>query len=187
MVSSSLSAQDFQKEKGIYYSDQIGLNFSSLSDEESKLYTGWHFGGLINYDISQRLTARTGLLYSSYGSRYENTIDGVKYIANYKMNTLRIPLEMSYYIENRFGITLGVAGVFNIDDKLKIKEPSKAKIKQTDTRGFLFTQNLKFSWRKKDKSEYFVNIEMSSNDVYKNVGSKLGAVSLGCIHKLNLK
>lgn len=176
-------AQEFNKQEKIYFSSETALNncIPTFDDSNTSNYLGWRYGALANYDLAKNVTVRAGLGYSSFGfgeQFYDDSRELVK--MNYKMNTIRVPLEISYYLENRFGITLGVAGLINVDDKFKIKKPVKMKVEAKDTNTFLLATDVKLSWRLKNKNEFFLNIGGINTPVSKKIkDSNIAYVSFG--------
>lgn len=187
LLSAQANAQD--REDNVYFLSGWGLglsgSFSKLeTSSQKKPYVNWHLNILANYDLSKNVTVRSGLAYSSYGFSEQYTSNNQLYKVNYKMNSIKVPLEISYYLENRFGITLGVAGLINVDDKFKFKKPFNGKVEVKDSNSLLFSNNFKLSWRSKNKNEIYLNYEEIRTPVFKNNNDlKMYSISLGAISR----
>ena len=124
---------------------KAGLNVSSLSksegleDQGSKV--GFNAGGFVNIPVGHSFSVQPELLYSQYGSKYDQTILGKKYSYSKNLDYIAVPVMLQYnalpnlYFEAgpEFGFLVGA------NNKLK-SESNNSSIADADvkkyTKGF---------------------------------------------------
>lgn len=183
-VSSLVSAQEFT------VSSVWGLNYSNAIDTEETYssFLGWHLGANVNYDVNENFVLRSGLIFSKQGFKDNFTQEGIEYKGKYKSNTIKIPLQASYYIDNRFGVSLGVNGFLVVDEKFHTKKPINLKVKSDFENTFYLGGEVNISYRlqNENKTEIYAGYNHGLTDVFKNDSNhtKINFFTLGLRGKL---
>ena len=100
-----------------------GLNISSLSGEDVEDFdakTGFHFGVVAEFMLSEAFAVQPELLFSTRGASVSE--DGDDYSLN--LNYITLPLLAKFYPVTGFSIEGGVLPAFNISAKEKYNDES---------------------------------------------------------------
>lgn len=90
MISLKTNAQQFGIKAGF---NLASMNISGVDElSDSKMHTGFHFGGIVDFPINDFLSLETGLLFSTKGFNMEIEEDGLTLTTKINLNYLEIPV-----------------------------------------------------------------------------------------------
>ncbi len=96
------NAQEETVTKNLQIGAKAGVNFSTITGDLSEIKgrTSFHFGGVVELPISEKLSVQPELLFSSQGAKYpdEGTL-----ILNY----LQMPIMGKYYVMDELSLEFG--------------------------------------------------------------------------------
>lgn len=107
-----------------------GINFSTFTESESKLKTGFHIGGLMEIFVNDKFSIQPELMYSTQGAKasmsdYDDwgteRVDYV-YKAEMKTNYINVPIMVKYYFREGFNVQIGPQIGFLVNSKLNFFE-----------------------------------------------------------------
>lgn len=107
-----------------------GINFSTLTESESKSKTGFHMGGVVEIFVNDNFSIQPELMYSTQGAKasisdYDDWgIERVDYVYRTKIKTnyINIPIMAKYYLREGFNVQLGPQVGFLVSSKLNFFE-----------------------------------------------------------------
>lgn len=98
---------------------KTGLNISNFTggDVDRNNLFGFHVGGFAEFKLNEKFSLQPELLYSTQGSEVEN-------LAKIKVDYLKIPLMIKYYLSENFSIEAGPQASFLVNDKIEFDDSS---------------------------------------------------------------
>lgn len=139
-----------------------GLNVANLTgdeDEDNSSKVGFHLGGFVEIKVSDKFSVQPELLFSTQGTKFEETVLGT--LVEYKTNLsyLNIPVMAKYYVAEGFSLEAGPQIGFLTSAKYKIEsEGNESEVDGKDDfesvdfgvnfgAGYDFTENLSVGLR----------------------------------------
>lgn len=106
LTANFVSAQDMK------FGVKGGLNLSNVTgDGNPSMKVGIHFGGFMEYKVSEKFVIQPELLFSTQGAKFEysDSFEGESYSenSNYKLSYLNIPIMAKYYVSEKFSLEAG--------------------------------------------------------------------------------
>ena len=95
----SISAQD------IKFGAKVGVNFSNFTGDidMNKALTGFHIGAFVELELSEAITLQPELLFSSQGTKFEESGVSIDFNANY----INLPVMFKYSVAEGFNLEAG--------------------------------------------------------------------------------
>jgi len=115
----TMNAQD------VRFGAKAGVNFASIAGDDTDGVDGrtsFHVGGVAEIMFSEKFSFQPELLYSSQGSKYEESESGYSYEEKLKLDYINIPLMAKYYVAEGFSIEAGPQVGFLISAKNEWEE-----------------------------------------------------------------
>lgn len=114
--------------QGIIFGVKAGVNLANLNssvsefNDEFEMRTAFHVGGVADVSISEQFSLQPELIYSSVGTKFEESEGGVTAKFQSIINYLSIPFMAKYYVAEGFSLQAGpqVGFVLSATDKLEI-------------------------------------------------------------------
>lgn len=115
---------------------KVGLNCSSLTEDDADYKAGFVGGLELEYHVSPLIGISGGLLYSMQGCKAKD-VDDFKINLDY----INIPILANFYVAKGFALKAGIQPAFNVSNKVKYQgisvdydkyAPKGAKIKTFD-------------------------------------------------------
>jgi len=93
---------------------KVGLNVSSLTEDDTEFKAGFVGGVELEYHISPVVGISGGLLYSMQGAKVKDLDD-----AKINMDYVNIPILANIYVAPGFALKAGIQPAFNVSNKVK--------------------------------------------------------------------
>jgi len=114
--------------QGIIFGVKAGVNLANLNtsisevNDEFEMRTAFHVGGVADVSITDQFSIQPELIYSSVGTKFEESEGGATAKFQYIINYLNIPFMAKYYVAEGFSLQAGpqVGFVLSATDKLEI-------------------------------------------------------------------
>lgn len=115
---------------------KVGLNCSSLTEDDADYKAGFVGGLELEYHVSPLIGISGGLLYSMQGCKAKDIDD-----AKINLDYINIPILANFYVAKGFALKAGIQPAFNVSNKVKYQgvsvdydkyAPDGAKIKTFD-------------------------------------------------------
>lgn len=106
----------------VRFGAKIGANIANMSISQGGLNVtpssifGFHIGGLLEYDVNDKVAIQPNLLYSQKG--YSSTISGIS--AGLKLNYLELPINVLYRANEKLFLGGGPSFAYALSGKEKI-------------------------------------------------------------------
>ena len=101
----TVNAQD------ITFGVKAGINFANTnvsdSDENLEGITSFHFGGVVEFSVSETFSIQPELLYSAQGLQQKEEFEGFTFESKLKLDYINIPIMAKYYVAEGFSIEAG--------------------------------------------------------------------------------
>ena len=83
-----------------------GLNVANLSGdiEDNSSKVGFHVGGFVEIKVSDKFSVQPELLFSTQGTKLEESGTNYSYESNLNLSYLNIPVMAKYYVAERFSL-----------------------------------------------------------------------------------
>jgi len=122
----SVNAQQFGVKAGVNFANMSGTYIDKYKDNdpdyETSGRTGFHFGAVVEFELSDQIYLQPEILYSTQGFK-QSTKLGTKTIDfTQKMDYLSIPVMFEYKISDEFSIQAGPQIAFLISSKFDWSE-----------------------------------------------------------------
>lgn len=95
---------------------KVGLNVSSLTEDDAEFKAGFVGGAELEYHVSPTVGISGGLLYSMQGAKIKDTDD-----AKINMNYVNIPILANIYVAPGLAFKAGIQPAFNVSNEVKIQ------------------------------------------------------------------
>lgn len=95
---------------------KVGLNVSSLTEDDAEFKAGFVGGAELEYHVSPTVGISGGLLYSMQGLKIKDTDD-----AKINMNYVNIPILANIYVAPGLAFKAGIQPAFNVSNEVKIQ------------------------------------------------------------------
>ena len=116
MVLSSVGAFAQYSAGDITIQPKVGLNVSSVTEDEAGYIAGFVGGVEGEYHVSPMVGISAGLLYSMQGASVKNAEGDPKL----QMNYVNIPILVNAYVAKGLALKAGIQPAFNVSNKVKI-------------------------------------------------------------------
>lgn len=93
---------------------KVGLNVSSLTEDDAEFKAGFVGGVELEYHVSPVVGISGGLLYSMQGAKVKDLDD-----AKINMDYVNIPILANFYVAPGFALKAGIQPAFNVSNKVK--------------------------------------------------------------------
>lgn len=111
----ALLSATFGNAQGFKFGGKAGLNLSSLNTSSSvgdtKMLTGFHVGGLVEYKFNEKMGLQSELLYSQEGGKYsfEDVVGTVSlmYDQEIKLSKINLPISFKYWVVKNLALEIG--------------------------------------------------------------------------------
>ena len=87
-----------------------GLNVANLTgdeDEDNSSKVGFHVGGFVEIKVSDKFSVQPELLFSTQGTKLEESGTNYSYESNLNLSYLNIPVMAKYYVAEGFSLEAG--------------------------------------------------------------------------------
>ena len=116
MVLSSVGAFAQYSAGDITIQPKVGLNVSSVTDDEAGYIAGFVGGIEGEYHVSPMVGISAGLLYSMQGASVKDAEGDPKL----EMNYVNIPILVNAYVAKGLALKAGIQPAFNVSNKVKV-------------------------------------------------------------------
>ena len=114
MVLSSVGAFAQYNAGDVTIQPKVGLNVSSLTEDDAEYKAGFVGGAELEYHVSPMFGISGGLLYSMQGAKIKDTDVKVK------MDYLNIPILANVYVAPGLALKAGIQPAFNLSNKVSV-------------------------------------------------------------------
>ncbi|MGR7814073.1 porin family protein [Lacinutrix undariae] len=107
----------------VTFGAKAGVNFANLGGdiEDNDMKVGFHVGGVAEIAISEKFSVQPELLFSSQGTKFEESGETLKYNLSY----INVPVMAKYYVAEGFSVEAGPQVGFLVDAKAKYDSDSE--------------------------------------------------------------
>ena len=120
MVLSSVGAFAQYNAGDVTIQPKVGLNVSSLTEDDAEYKAGFVGGAELEYHVSPMFGISGGLLYSMQGAKADAEEGNVKVEGKYNMDYLNIPILANFYVAKGLALKAGIQPGFKVSSKIKV-------------------------------------------------------------------
>ena len=105
LVTITINAQKFGVKAGLNLANIS--NISNNEDVRTEMRLGFQIGGIVEFEISDKLSFQPELLYSVQGGKYSYEVMGIKTSGTEELNYINVPVMLKYYVIRNLSVLAG--------------------------------------------------------------------------------